>query len=41
MTSVDEMASINVLPAKLANLLVVVVKSSLRVLDCYDSGRLE
>ena len=41
MTSVDEVASINVLPSKLANPLVVVVGSSPRVLDHYDSGGLE
>ncbi len=37
---IDEMASIRSLPTVLANLLAVVVRSSLRVLDWYDSGRL-
>ena len=38
--SIEGMASVRRLPTMQANLLAVVVRSSLRVLDWYDSGRL-
>ena len=37
---IEGMASVRRLPTMQANLLAVVVRSSLRVLDWYDSGRL-
>jgi len=37
---IEEMASVRRLPTMQANLLAIVVRSSLRVLDWYDSGRL-
>jgi len=36
---IEEMASVRRLPTMQANLLAIVVRSSLRVLDWYDSGR--
>jgi hypothetical protein len=38
--SVDEMVSVGRLTTIFIKLFSVVVRSSLRVLDCYDSGRL-
>ncbi len=37
---IEGMASVRRLPTMQANLLAIVVRSSLRVLDWYDSGRL-
>jgi len=39
-TSIDDLGSVPRLTTMQANLLAVVVRNSLRVLDWYDSGRL-